>query len=115
MIIPDTQTLLTGLVAGPIVAAYNQSQSKSSSPFANVQQKDSASSLTTFIIVLIIIVLLIVFMSCKATYNLTDSVLQTILCFLFGGIYMYFAFLYYGFSGYKFKLSNGSSNSNSRY
>ena len=110
MSIPSSNTILTGLLAGPIVAAYNQSQAKSSSPFANVQQKENVSSGSTFIIV-VLIALLIVFMSCKATYNLTDSLLQSILCFLFGGLYMYFAFLYYGFSGYKFKLSNGSSNS----
>ncbi len=109
MSIPNSNTILTGLLAGPIVAAYNQSQAKSS--FANVNQKENFTSGSTFIIVLLIIVLLIVFLSCKATYNLTDSLLQTILCFLFGGVYMYFAFLYYGFSGYKFKLSNGSSNS----
>ena len=110
MIIPDTQTLLTGLLTGALPAVYNQTQAKSASPFANVQQTENTSSVSTFIIVLVIIVLLIVVMSCRATYNLTDSVLQSILCFLFGGVYMYFAFLYYGFSGYKFKLSNSSLN-----
>ena len=106
---PTSNTILTGLLAGPIVAAYNQTQAKSS--FANVHQKENFTSESSFIIVIIIIALLIVFMTCKATYNLTDSLLQSILCFLFGGLYMYFAFLYYGFSGYKFKLSNGNSKS----
>ena len=105
----NVNTALTSLLAGPVVAAYNQSQGKSS--FANVNQKENFTSVNTVMIVLIIIILLVVFMSCKATYKLTDSVLQTILCLLFGGIYMYFAFIYYGFSGYKFKLGNGSSNS----
>ena len=111
MSMPTSNTILTGLLAGPIVAAYNQTQAKSSSPFANVHQKENFTSESSFMLIVIIIALLIVFMSCKATYNLTDSLLQSILCFLFGGLYMYIAFLYYGFSGYKFKLSNGSSNS----
>jgi hypothetical protein len=109
MSMPTSNTILTGLLAGPIVAAYNQTQAKSS--FTNVHQKENFTSESSFMLIVIIIALLIVFMSCKATYNLTDSLLQSILCFLFGGLYMYIAFLYYGFSGYKFKLSNGSSNS----
>ena len=52
--------------------------------------------------------------SCKAVYNLTDSVSQVIMYFIFGVFYLYFAMLYYGLSGYKYKLSNSSSNSNSR-
>ena len=107
MSIPESQTLLTGLVAGPLAASYNHYTSPSR--FANVEKSSSSSAGWGFVL-LIIFFLLIVFMSCKATYNLTDSLLQSILCFLFGGIYMYFAFLYYGFSGYKFKLSNSSSN-----
>ena len=107
----------------PLAAAYNYySTSKTTSMFANVQQGPSAtahlapSAVGPIIAIIIIFVLIILFMyyCCKAVYNLTDSVGQTVCYFFFGVFYIYFAILYYGLSGYKFKLSNSSSNSNSR-
>jgi hypothetical protein len=109
MSIPDTKTLLTGLAAGPIIAAYNHYTSPSR--FANVEPSNGATTGAIFILILLIAFSIgITYISCKAVYNLTDSVWQTICYFLFGFIYLYFAILYYGLSGYKFKLSNSSLN-----
>ena len=103
----------------PIAAIYNH-YSSSTSKFANVPQVSEpvqSTSVGGIIVIIIIVLLLIVIMyySCKAVYNLTDSVSQVIMYFIFGVFYLYFAMLYYGLSGYKYKLSNSSSNSNSRY
>jgi len=62
---------------------------------------DTNSSLSTVIIVVLIICLIIGILLLMATYKLTGSVLQTVLCLLFGAFYLVFAFIYYGFSGYK--------------
>ena len=108
----------------PLVAAYNHySTSKTTSMFSNVQQAPSVTSNTKpstvggIIAIIAIFALIILFMyyCCKAVYNLTDSVSQTVCYFFFGVFYIYFAILYYGLSGYKFKLVNSSSNTNSRY
>ena len=116
----------TALIAtiNPLVAAYNY-YSTSKSIFANIppekvlgiqDQKQTQNSVGSIIatIIIFVIIILIMYYSSKAVYNLTDSLLQTICCFLFGVFYLYFAVLYYGLSGYKYKLSNSSSNSNSR-
>lgn len=66
---------------------------------ANFTNTDS--SLSTTIIVVLIICLIIGILLLMATYKLTGSALQTILCLLFGAFYLVFAFIYYGFSGYK--------------
>jgi hypothetical protein len=68
---------------------------------ANFTNTDSDSSLSTTIIVVLIICLIISILLLIATYKLTGSALQTILCLLFGAFYLVFAFIYYGFSGYK--------------
>jgi len=62
---------------------------------------DANSSLSTTIIVVLIICLIIGILLLMATYKLTGSGLQTVLCFFFGAFYLIFAFIYYGFSGYK--------------
>jgi hypothetical protein len=69
------------------------------SRFDNVQNNNQMS--TAIIIVLIIIIIIIFIMTCLATYKLTNSKLQTFLCFLFGVAYIVIAYIYYGLSGYK--------------
>jgi len=64
--------------------------------------EDVSSNITTTIIIVVIIILILWIMLLMSTYKLTGSALQTILCFFFGFIYLVFAFIYYGFSGYKF-------------
>ena len=73
-------------------------------PFATTKSNfaDVSSSISTTIIIVVIIILIIWIMLLMSTYKLTHSVLQTVLCFFFGFIYLVFAFIYYGFSGYKF-------------
>ena len=105
--ISNTTALLATI--NPIAAVYNH-YGASSSPFVNVQEEEK-TGFSVGIIILLIIIFAILFFSCKAVYNLTDSVLQTILFFIFGFVYLYFAILYYGLSGYKFKLANSGLNS----
>jgi len=54
------------------------------------------------VIFLLIIAITISILILMATYKLTGSGLQTILCLFFGRYYLMFAFIYYGFAGYKF-------------
>ena len=56
-------------------------------------------ALVSFMVIIGITISILVLM---ATYKLTDSGLQTFLCFFFGMYYLVVAFIYYGFSGYKF-------------
>lgn len=63
---------------------------------------DISSGVTATIIIVVIIILVIWIMLLMSIYKLTDSGLQTVLCFFFGGFYLTFALIYYGFSGYKF-------------
>jgi len=88
--------------------------SSQTSPFANVPSSNQntspkiSSALIAVIVIILILYIIISVMLLMATYKLTDSVLQTILCFFFGSIYLIFAFIAYGFSGYKF-VSNDVS------
>jgi heme/copper-type cytochrome/quinol oxidase subunit 4 len=67
-----------------------------------VPAADNSNALGTFIIVFLVIIIITYILLLMATYKLTHSVTQTILCFIFGIIYLIFAYIYYGFSGYKF-------------
>ena len=71
-----------------------------STTFSNVAKPSTA--FTPLIIVILIIIVIRYILLLIATYKLTNSALQTVLCFLFGIIYLTFAYIYYGFSGYKF-------------
>ena len=110
----SSQTALLAAL-NPLAGIYNHFQTKSS-PFANVPDLKpipayTATYLMTIIIIVLVLALILTYFSCKAVYNLTDSVWQTVCYFFFGIFYLYCAILYYGLSGYKFKLSNSSSNS----
>ena len=68
---------------------------------------DTSTSLTTGVIIMLVIIIIISLMTIVATYKLTGSALQTVLCLLFGCIYLTFAYIYYGFSDYTFqKMKN---------
>jgi len=55
------------------------------------------------VIAIVIIFLIITILIAYSTYKVTDSGLQTLLCLLFGYIYLACAFMYYAYYGYKFK------------
>jgi len=69
---------------------------------AAASAKQPSKVLTAGVIIILIIIVIIYIALLVATYKLTHSVLQTILCFLFGIIYLITAFIFYGFYGYKF-------------
>jgi hypothetical protein len=101
-----------GILGGTASLAYNYVTSTSTSTFANVPTTKVTVSpgFTIGVIAIVILVIILLYFSCKAVYNLTDSAWQTVCYFLFGVGYLYIAVLYYGLSGYKFKLSGNSSN-----
>jgi len=69
-------------------------------PATTVQYIESMSmGLLIFILVLIVIFLILLLI---ATYKLTNSGLHTLLCFLFGIVYVLISYIYYGLAGYKF-------------
>jgi len=69
---------------------------------------DTTTISTTTLIIIIIIIILFLISFIVATYKLTGSTLQTILCILFGAIYILLAYLYYAFAGYKYLKPNRS-------
>jgi len=90
--VPDSlKTMLTSGVAGMMTTATQPAK------FTDV----SYISNTTFIIIVVIAILIAILML-MATYKLTGSGLQTLLCLLFGFFYIALAWIYFGFSGYKF-------------
>lgn len=69
------------------------------SKFKNVESTENS---VVMLIVVISFIVIIVSIFPYATYKLTDSGAQAILCFLFGFIYIVCAWLYYGLTGHKF-------------
>ena len=69
--------------------------------FEDVPAESSTVASATLITILVIIVIVCILLAI-ATYKLTNSKLQTVLCLLFGMFYIVIAYIYYGFSGYKF-------------
>ena len=100
MDLKNVATNLVGGVAGVIVQA-NPTQK---SPFENVPSSPTYSLVVTILLIFLIIMIMLVLP--MATYNLTDSTLQAVLCFLFGYFYLIVALIYYGYSGYKFTKVN---------
>ena len=74
----------------------------SKSKFANVNDPSIPHSSTGLVIFVLLVLLILEILLLIATYKLTNSIFETILCFLFGAIYLFFAHIYYGFSGYKY-------------
>ena len=88
----DKLTPLVALV--PAAALINNK-----APFTNT---NSNSGITASIVIIVVIILIIWIMLLMSIYKLTDSGLQTVLCFFFGAFYTTLALIYYGFSGHKF-------------
>ena len=111
------QTLILSGVAGTIlgnksigtfadVNALSPIQTSQSSLSALSALSTSSQLSTPIIIVIVVIVLIVEVIMLISTYRLTGSGLQTVLFFVFGLIYLIFAYMYYGMSGYKFIKSN---------
>ena len=88
-------------IFGASGALINTSSSFADVPAATAVAINS-SALGAVVITILVIILIIYILLLIATYKLTHSVLQTLLCLIFGIIYLTFAYIYYGFSGYKF-------------
>lgn len=63
---------------------------------------DTSSGTLAGIIIIVLIFVAFWIMSLVATYRLTGSALQVVLCVLFGWLYLFFAWIYYGLTGHKF-------------
>jgi hypothetical protein len=92
----DTQHLVSGLLTVNPALAVLIGTTKLKEPFAN-----TSAGMTAFIIIIVIVAIVLWIMSLMATYRLTHSALQTVLCLLFGSMYLFFAWIYYGFTGHK--------------
>ena len=88
-----------GGAAGGILQTINNTMNPKPETF-----EDTPS--TTVVVVIVVIILVVQILLLMATYKLTGSGLQTTLCFFLGCFYLMFAFIYYGFSGYKFVKSS---------
>ena len=62
----------------------------------------ASSEMSSALVIIIVIIIIFYILLLMATYKLTSSALQTILCLIFGIFYLTLAFIYYGFAGYKF-------------
>jgi len=71
------------------------------------QQKSNFEDVNTFtttqLVIIILIILLLITLFAVATYKLTNSYFETVLCIFFGCFYVMIAFLYYAYAGYCFK------------
>ena len=94
--VKDTINFVGGGIFGNTIFDATNSVSR----FDNVQNNDQMSS---GVIIILLIAIIIFIMNCVATYKLTNSALQTVLCVLFGVFYVVLAYSYYGLSGYKFQ------------
>jgi hypothetical protein len=90
-----TTTITTAMLhpMASIVSSYN---SMKGDKFTN-----TSNDMIVLTVIIVIISIVLWIMSLIATYRLTHSTLQTILCLFFGTIYLFFAWITYGFSGYK--------------
>lgn len=82
------------LLAGPAFAGYSLLNGKE-------KFENSSAGVIAVIVIFVVLFLVLWVMSLMATYRLTDSTLQVVLCVLFGSFYLFFAWIYYGFTGHK--------------
>ena len=111
-----SENISGGLLGGVVGLVTSAIVSDKKAHFANVPQASNTANTTltkamgsisnTTIIVICVILIIVIIMLCIAVYKLTDSIWQTILCFLFGALYLIVATMYYGFSGYKYQIAN---------
>ena len=99
-------TAITAISSGASGLLINSLSGRSNFTDTTTGSNSTISTTTLIIIIIIIILFLILFV--VATYKLTGSTLQTILCILFGAIYILLAYLYYAFAGYKYLKPNRS-------
>jgi len=92
---------ITKIVSSGLSGITLQSLSAQQSNFEDIDNDIS----TTQLLVVIGIILLILTLFAVATYKLTGSSLQTMLCILFGIFYILLAYIYYAFAGYKLTKS----------
>jgi steroid 5-alpha reductase family enzyme len=65
------------------------------------------TGLIVFIVILILVTIIVQILLLIAVYKITnESLIDTLLCLAFGSVYVVFAIIYYGFSGYKFCMNN---------
>jgi uncharacterized membrane protein (DUF106 family) len=88
---------ITKIVSSGLSGIALQSLSEQQSNFEDVDNDIN----TTQLLVVIAIILLIITLFAVATYKLTGSALQTMLCILFGVFYIVLAYIFYAFAGYK--------------
>ncbi len=62
---------------------------------------NTSSGMIALIVIIVVLCVSLWIMSLIATYRLTGSSLQVILCFFFGCIYLFFAWIYYGITNHK--------------
>jgi hypothetical protein len=77
-----------------LVSAYLETQK--SNKFGN-----TSSGMIVGIIIIVVVAIALWIMSLVATYRLTNSTLQVVLCLLFGSLYLFFAWIYYGMTKHK--------------
>jgi len=92
---------ITKIVSSGLSGIALQSLSAQQSNFEDVDNDIN----TTQLLVVIAIILLIITLFAVATYKLTGSALQTMLCILFGVFYIVLAYIFYAFAGYKLTKS----------
>jgi hypothetical protein len=80
---------------GGLVSAYQSTQQSN-------RFDDTSSGMIAFVIIILIAAIVLWIMSLFATFRLTNSSFQVILCLLFGSLYLFLAWIYYGFTNHKF-------------
>jgi hypothetical protein len=101
-------TLTSAISSGASGLLINSLSGRSNFTDTSVNNTSTSDISSTVLIVVIVLVILFLILFVVATYKLTGSTLQTILCILFGAIYILLAYLYYAFAGYKYLKPNRS-------
>ena len=96
----ETSTATSILTSGVSGLLINSLSGRSN--FGDTTPTNTPTISQTTLIIVIVIVILFSLLFIVATYKLTGSVFQTILCILFGVVYIIIAYLYYAYAGYKY-------------
>jgi hypothetical protein len=95
-----TPLLGNGGIIGAALAYKNQSQVNGFD--------DTSSAIIAAIVIIVLIALAFCILGSIATYRLTDSAAQVILYLVLGNLYLFFAWIVYGMTGYRLvKISRG--------
>jgi len=97
----DALGLSKDLLVGGVAGIAGVANKLTRSGFSNV-----SSVVLVVVIIIIVTAVALWIMSIMATYRLTGSTLQTVLCLFFGSIYLFFAWVYYGMNNYKLVQSS---------